>query len=98
MAVILVLVIAMSALSGDFLTTDNLLNVGVQAAVTAILAFSMQETLGNVLGGIVLQLDSSMREGDWVRVEDVSGRVAEITWRHTAIETRNGETVVIPGW
>ena len=73
--------------------------VTTSAVITAVLAFSMQETLGNLLGGIVLQLDSSMREGDWVRVEDVSGRVAEITWRHTAIETRNGETVVIPnGW
>ena len=28
----------MSVLSGDFLTADNLLNIGVQAAVTAILA------------------------------------------------------------
>ena len=31
----------MSVLSGDFLSTQNLLNVGVQAAVTAILAFGV---------------------------------------------------------
>ena len=35
---LIVLVVAMSVLSGDFLTADNLLNIGVQAAVTAILA------------------------------------------------------------
>jgi small-conductance mechanosensitive channel/CRP-like cAMP-binding protein len=69
------------------------------AVVTAILAFSMQDTLGNVLGGVLLQLDRSVRLGDWIRIDDTTGRVTEIRWRHTAVETRNGETVVIPnGW
>jgi ribose/xylose/arabinose/galactoside ABC-type transport system permease subunit len=39
LAGLVVLVVALTALSGDFLTVTNLLNVGVQAAVTAILAF-----------------------------------------------------------
>ena len=73
--------------------------VATSAVITGVVAFSMQDTLGNVLGGVVLQLDRSLRVGDWVRVDDVAGRVIEITWRHTAIETRNRETVVIPnGW
>jgi CRP-like cAMP-binding protein len=37
-----------------------------------------------------------VRVGDWIRVQDVSGRVTEIRWRSTSIETRNWETVVIP--
>ncbi|MCW2946164.1 MAG: D-ribose transport system permease protein [Actinoallomurus sp.] len=37
---LVVLVVALTLLSGDFLTVTNLLNVGVQAAVTAILAFA----------------------------------------------------------
>ncbi|MEU0943902.1 substrate-binding domain-containing protein [Streptomyces canus] len=53
---LIVLVIAMSALSGDFLTTDNLLNVGVQAAVTAILAFGV--TFVIVSAGIDLSVGS----------------------------------------
>ncbi|MEU9155592.1 substrate-binding domain-containing protein [Streptomyces sp. NPDC048417] len=53
---LIVLVIAMSALSGDFLTTDNLLNVGVQAAVTAILAFGA--TFVIVAAGIDLSVGS----------------------------------------
>ena len=39
LAGLVVLVVALTLLSGDFLTVTNLLNVGVQAAVTAILAF-----------------------------------------------------------
>ena len=73
--------------------------VATSAVLTAVLAFSMQETLGNVLGGLVLQLDRSIRLGDWMRVEQVSGRVVEIGWRHTAILTRDRETVIVPnGW
>ncbi|HEY4999646.1 MAG TPA: mechanosensitive ion channel domain-containing protein, partial [Usitatibacter sp.] len=73
--------------------------VATSAVITGVIAFSMQDTLGNVLGGVVLQLDRSLKVGDWLRVDDVSGRVVEITWRHTAVETRNRETVVIPnGW
>ncbi|MFD9000453.1 substrate-binding domain-containing protein [Streptomyces sp. NPDC059582] len=53
---LIVLVVAMSALSGDFLTTDNLLNVGVQAAVTAILAFGV--TFVIVAAGIDLSVGS----------------------------------------
>ncbi|MFJ3336798.1 substrate-binding domain-containing protein [Streptomyces sp. NPDC086766] len=53
---LVVLVIALSALSGDFLTTDNLLNIGVQAAVTAILAFGV--TFVIVSAGIDLSVGS----------------------------------------
>lgn len=53
---LIVLVVAMSALSGDFLTTDNLLNVGVQAAVTAVLAFGV--TFVIVSAGIDLSVGS----------------------------------------
>ncbi len=53
---LVLLVVAMSALSGAFLTADNLLNVGVQAAVTAILAFGV--TFVIVSAGIDLSVGS----------------------------------------
>ncbi len=73
--------------------------VTTSAVITGVVAFSMQETLGNILGGVVLQLDQSIRVGDWVKIDDLGGQVVEIRWRHTAIETRNRETVIVPnGW
>ena len=66
------------------------------AIITAVLAFAMQDTLGNVLGGVALQLDNSLKVGEWVRIDDLSGRVVDVRWRYTAIETRNRETVVVP--
>ncbi|MCI3902823.1 substrate-binding domain-containing protein [Streptomyces spectabilis] len=56
LSALVVLVVAMSLLSGDFLTTQNLLNVGVQAAVTAILAFGV--TFVIVAAGIDLSVGS----------------------------------------
>ncbi|NBE54787.1 ABC transporter permease/substrate-binding protein [Streptomyces boluensis] len=56
LSALIVLVVAMSLLSGDFLTTQNLLNVGVQAAVTAILAFGV--TFVIVAAGIDLSVGS----------------------------------------
>jgi small-conductance mechanosensitive channel/CRP-like cAMP-binding protein len=70
--------------------------VTTSAVITAVLAFSMQDTLGNILGGLALQLDKSIEIGDWIKVDDVIGKVVEIRWRHTAVETRNWETVIVP--
>jgi len=70
--------------------------VTTSAILTAVVAFAMQDTLGNVLAGVAVQLDNSVRIGDWIRVDTASGRVRDIRWRSTLVETRNWETVVIP--
>jgi small-conductance mechanosensitive channel len=70
--------------------------VTTSAVITGIIAFSMQDTLGNILGGLALQLDNSVSIGNWIKVDDISGQVIEVHWRHTAVRTRNGEVVVIP--
>jgi ribose transport system permease protein len=56
LSALVVLLVALSFLSGDFLSTQNLLNVGVQAAVVAILAFG--STFVIVAAGIDLSVGS----------------------------------------
>ncbi len=70
--------------------------VATSAMITAVVAFAMQDTLGNILGGLALQLDNSIEIGDWIKVDDISGKVVDIRWRSTLVETRNWETVVFP--
>lgn len=70
--------------------------VTASAVVTAVIAFSMQDTLGNILGGIALQLDDSLEIGQWIKVDDTTGIVVQIGWRSTTLRTRNGELVVLP--
>jgi small-conductance mechanosensitive channel/CRP-like cAMP-binding protein len=64
--------------------------------ITAAVAFSLQDTLGNIMGGLALQTERTVSVGDWIRVGTEEGRVSEIRWRQTSIETRNWDTVVIP--
>jgi small-conductance mechanosensitive channel len=70
--------------------------VTTSAVVTGVLAFSLQETLGNLWGGIQLQLDNTCRIGEWIRVDTVMGQVIDIRWRYVAVATNSGETVIIP--
>jgi small-conductance mechanosensitive channel len=66
------------------------------AIITAVLAISMQDTLGNLLGGLALQMDNSLEIGEWIIIDDLSGMVTDIQWRYTALRTRCGERVVVP--
>jgi small-conductance mechanosensitive channel/CRP-like cAMP-binding protein len=70
--------------------------VTTSAILTAVLAFAMQDTLGNLLGGLAIQIDNTIQVGDWVAIDGVQGQVRDIRWRSTLIEARNWETVVIP--
>ncbi|MCE1183223.1 MAG: mechanosensitive ion channel family protein [Rhodocyclales bacterium] len=66
------------------------------AVITAVLAISMQDTLGNLLGGLALQMDNSLEIGDWIKIDDLSGQVTDIQWRYTALLTRANEKVIVP--
>jgi small-conductance mechanosensitive channel/CRP-like cAMP-binding protein len=67
------------------------------AVVSAVLAISLQSTLGNIVGGVALQLDGSIREGDWIQLENgKQGRVRSVRWRHTVVETSDWSTIVVP--
>src|ERR1051325_4246690 len=70
--------------------------IATSAVITAVIGFSLQDTLGNIMGGLALQMEHTIHVGDWVRIEQQEGRVQEIRWRQTSIETRNWDTVVIP--
>ncbi len=63
----------------------------------AAIAFAMQATLANLLGGISLQLDNTYRMGDWIEIDGgVTGEVVGIRWRYTALATVNNVTIIIP--
>jgi small-conductance mechanosensitive channel/CRP-like cAMP-binding protein len=66
--------------------------------VTAVVGLSLQQTLGNILGGVALQLDNSISVGDWIQL--VPGgprmRIAQIRWRHTVAETAGMDTIILP--
>ncbi len=87
-------------LLGLTLLTESGVNLNsiivTSTVITAAIAFSLQDTLGNVMGGLALQMERTITVGDWIRVGTDEGRVTEIRWRQTSVETRNWDTIVIP--
>jgi small-conductance mechanosensitive channel len=64
--------------------------------VTAIVGFSLQDTLGSIASGLAIQLERPYVDGDWIKFDSMLGRVLEINWRSTQLLTLNNEIVVIP--
>ncbi len=88
-------VATLGAMSEEGFNASSVL--GASAVVSAILALSLQSTLGNVIGGVALQLDGSIHEGDWLLLDNGrQGKVKRIRWRHTVLETRNWGTLIVP--
>lgn len=76
--------------------------INVAAAVAGLgiagiaVGFAAQDTLANLIAGIVVFIDKPFVVGDWITVEGQYGRVAEITLRSTRIRTPQNSYVVIP--
>lgn len=66
------------------------------AAGAVVLGLALQDTLGNAIAGLALQVDRPYHVGDWIRVGEHQGRVAQITWRATTLRTRDNMLVALP--
>jgi small-conductance mechanosensitive channel len=66
------------------------------AVITGVLGLALQQTLGNLIGGLSIQMDKSVRVGDWVSVDNLYGRVSAIRWRSSTLETNDFEAIVVP--
>ena len=61
-----------------------------------VIAFALQDTLSNLVSGVLLVANSPFKTGDWVHVGSVEGKISAVNWRYTHIENWNGDLVVIP--
>jgi small-conductance mechanosensitive channel/CRP-like cAMP-binding protein len=89
LAVALVALHAGGVEPGSILTTSALL--------TAVVGLSLQDTLGNLVSGLALQMQRPFDVGDWIEVDQAhSGKVTEVTWRATTIMTTDHVEVILP--
>lgn len=76
------------------------LNLGGLLATSAVLSvvigLALQETLGNLFAGLSLQLERPYQVGDFIRIGEDIGRVAQIGWRATRIITTRRESITLP--
>ena len=70
--------------------------LGTSAVVSLVLGFALQDTLSNLFSGLSMQLEQSFAIGDFISVGIHTGRVTQIAWRSTRIETFRNEQVTLP--
>lgn len=61
-----------------------------------IVGLAARQTLSSSLAGFTLMLAQPFKIGDWVEIDGIRGRVANITIVHTRIRSQTGETIIIP--
>ena len=60
-------------------------------------AFALQNTLGNIFGGISLIIDRSVTVNDFIKLDDnTEGFVVDIGLRSTKIKSKDGDLIIVP--
>ena len=66
------------------------------ALLGLVIGFAAQRVLANPLAGIMLAITQPIRIGDSIEIEEVSGRVDDMTLAHTFVDTGDGRLMVVP--
>jgi small conductance mechanosensitive channel len=61
-----------------------------------IIAFALQETLGNLAAGLMIMINRPFDEGDYVQVAGLGGTVKRVSVVSTTVTTPDNQVIVIP--
>ena len=76
--------------------SDSLAFKGVSIFIGVIFSLGSSSFISNVLAGLAMTYRGAFKEGDRVKIGDISGKVQEVKLMVTRIETVKNESVVIP--
>jgi small-conductance mechanosensitive channel len=93
---VMLLAVALGLLRGVFGVQDLSGLLFTSTVLSAVIGLALQDTLGNVITGLALQLEQPFTVGDWVRVSDEEGQVTQMSWRAVTLRTRDNHNIFIP--
>ncbi|AWM93320.1 mechanosensitive ion channel protein MscS [Pseudomonas sp. 31-12] len=70
--------------------------LATSGALAIIVGLALQSTLSDVFSGIVLNTTKPYQLDDWISIDGTEGRVTDIDWRATRLQTSQGSMAVIP--
>lgn len=70
--------------------------LATSGALAIVVGLALQSTLSDVFSGIVLNTTKPYQLGDWISIDGTEGRVTDIDWRATRLQTSQGSMAVIP--
>ena len=89
--VVMITLRAVGVEPGSLLTTSALL--------TAVVGLALQDTLGNMVSGLALQMQRPFQVGDWIQFDPDPrqiGQVTEVNWRATTVMTNELVELIVP--
>lgn len=90
-------VVAVAVLLGlDVLGIDLTALAVFSGAAGLAIGFGLQKTFGNLIAGLILLMDRSVKPGDVIVVGDTFGQVGKIGIRAVSVVTRDGKEHLIP--
>lgn len=92
-AILFVIAVVMAAAQIGINLTATVAGLGV---VGIAIGFAAQDTLANIISGLLIYVDKPFKIGQWITVGDMYGRIQKITMRTTRIRTLDNTFVVIP--
>lgn len=63
---------------------------------TLFIGLASQQILSNMISGVFIVLNKSVKINDTIEIQGIRGKVIEITWHDTIIESENKENIIIP--
>jgi small-conductance mechanosensitive channel/CRP-like cAMP-binding protein len=94
---LLYLFLLLAALRAVGFDPSSILTTG--AVLTAVIGLSLQDTLGNLVAGLAIQVQRPFDIGDWIQFDEDPkhiGKVVEINWRATKVVTLDEVEVIVP--
>lgn len=71
--------------------------LATSGVLAMIIGLAIQMNISNVFSGIAINVERPFRIGDWVKIEGHEpGRIVNITWRTTRLETIDKNIICIP--
>lgn len=80
----------------DFVGIDLTALAVFSGAAGLSIGFGLQKTFGNLIAGLILLMDRSIKPGDVIVVSDTFGTVSKIGVRAVSVLTRDGKEHLIP--
>jgi small-conductance mechanosensitive channel len=59
-----------------------------------VLGLTLQNSVGQIISGLLLLFEQPFQIGDWVETTSAKGRVVEVNWRATHINTGSGLEII----
>ncbi|HPY24584.1 MAG: hypothetical protein QG655_168 [Actinomycetota bacterium] len=61
---------------------------------SVVLGLTLQNSVGQIISGLLLLFEQPFQLGDWVQTPSARGRVVEVNWRATHINTGSGLEII----